>query len=412
MRVKFYLNYSVKREDKVIYAHIYLTKGSNKAYILNTGLSIAPKYWDTDLQRAKSRGRDKYPLYSEINSCLEKFKYDLLKIDFSSRQTNSNPTPESISKALDSVYKSSKEERGFFDYLDDFIDTVKNSSSKQTYYKYLNIKKLLTEFQEGTKFQITYESINLYFYDKLKHFLLITKNHSTNTTNRNIKFLKTFMTWSVDRRLTDNVDYRRFQLPKLTEKEVIYLTRDELNRFYDYQNFSTESLEKTRDLFCFQCFTGVRYSDIAQIRHEQIKNDFWHVVTQKTGDILKIPLNKSAQRILEKHAGGLRPLPVISNQKMNAYLKDSLREANIVDEIRIIKMNGSNRTEEVKPKCDVIGTHTARRTFVTLSLEAGMKPETIMKITGHSDYEMMKKYLMVTDQLTASEYNKAWNVPD
>lgn len=409
MRVKFYLNYSVKREDKVIYAHIYFTKGSNKAYILNTGMSIPERHWDHDLQRAKSRGKDKYPLYSEINSCLEKLKYDLLKIDLNLRQTKTNPTPEEITNALDTAYKSSKGERGFFEYYDEFIESIKNSNSLATYYKYLNMKNLLLEFQESAGYKVTYQSINLYFYDKLKNFLLNTKGHSANTTNRNVKFLKTFMTWSIDRKLTDNTDYRKFQLPKLTEKEVIFLTRDELNRFYEFNQFTSKSLEKTRDLFCFQCFTGVRYSDIAQIKHEQIKNSFWHVVTQKTGDILKIPLNKSALKILQKYSGGLRPLPVISNQKVNEYLKEALREAGITDEIRLIKVSGSNRTEEIKPKCDVIGTHTARRTFVTLSLEAGMKPETIMKITGHSDYEMMKKYLMVTDQLTASEYNKAWN---
>ena len=73
-----------------------------------------------------------------------------------------------------------------------------------------------------------------------------------------------------------------------------------------------------------------------------------------------------------------------------------------------MKYSGTKRIEIEKSKYDFISTHTARRTFVTLSLEKGMRPETVMEITGHKDYKTMKKYLKITSKVKTDEMNKVW----
>ncbi len=409
MRVKFYLNYSVKQEEKAIYAHIYLRKGSNKAYIVNTGMRIAEKYWDKDSQKAHTKGRNKYFAGDEINLYLEKFKQEIVLLELGMKNVSSSVTPEEIEAALDTKFKKPSKEKNLFEYINEYVDLTKSNKSKGSYYKFYNLRNMLQEFQDLTGYEITFQSINLYFYDKYLKYLTEVKNHSNNTAHRDVKFLKTFMNWAYERGITHNDIYKKFQPPKKQEKDVLFLTRDELNNFLNFEGFTSDALARVRDVFCFACFTGARYSDVAKISREQIKDGYWHITTQKTGSVLKIPLGKDALAILERYKNDRKPLPVISNQKMNENLKKALQEAGIDEEITDVRIKGSERTDTVKKKYEMIGTHTARRTFVTLSLEAGMKPETIMKITGHSEYAVMKKYLKVTDKLTALEYQKAWN---
>ena len=127
--------------------------------------------------------------------------------------------------------------------------------------------------------------------------------------------------------------------------------------------------------FAFQCFTGVRYSDIENISREDIKASTWNVRTQKTHQIIEIPLNSYALSILAKYSDYPQPLPVISNQKMNDYLKELCKIAGIDEPVKTVRYKGSEPIENTYKKYEVIGTHTARRTFVCLSLQKGMKPE-------------------------------------
>lgn len=175
---------------------------------------------------------------------------------------------------------------------------------------------------------------------------------------------------------------------------------------YDLSEHST--LIKVRDIFCFGCFTGQRYSDIARLRREDIRDGIWFLKTKKTKDSLEIPLNDFALEILAKYKTSSSPLPDISNQKMNYYLKDLGKLLDINDVTIKTRYSGKDVIEEIKPKYEFLSTHTARRTFVTLSLEKGMRPETVMSITGHKDYKTMQRYLKITSKVKAIEMDKVW----
>src|SRR5690606_18465733 len=115
-------------------------------------------------------------------------------------------------------------------------------------------------------------------------------------------------------------------------------------------------------------------------------------------DLLQIPLSPAAKQILQKHQGkGLKALPVISNQKTNDHLKDLCRLAGITDIVSQSRKSGGATMQAMVQKCDLITTHAARRTFVTLSLESGIRTEIVMAITGHKDYATMKKYIKITE---------------
>ena len=173
---------------------------------------------------------------------------------------------------------------------------------------------------------------------------------------------------------------------------------------------SRSSLEAVRDVFCFCCFTGLRYSDVAKLRRSDVKRDYISVVTQKTVDGLIIELNKYSRAILKKYENiGLpndKALPVISNVKMNEHLKVMGEMAGIDEPTRVVYFKGNVRHEEVLPKYALLTTHCGRRTFIINALRLGVPAEVIMKWTGHSDYKAMKPYIKIVDKLKVAEMDK------
>jgi integrase len=268
------------------------------------------------------------------------------------------------------------------------------------------VKALLEEYQKVNREKLDFDKITPLFFSKFNSFLIDNKDMLNNTANKNIQFLKSFLIWANNNNYTNNSSYKSFR-GKSETNEVIYLTENELMKLYDFQ-FVDERLKRVRDIFVFQCFTGVRYSDIQNISREDINNATWKVRTQKTHQIIEIPLNSYAISILAKYNDYPKPLPIISNQKMNTYLKELCEKAEINELVKVVKYKGSERIETIYKKFEVVGTHTARRTFISLSLQKGMKPDVIMAITGHTTYRMMQKYLKIADEHKREEMDKIW----
>ena len=99
-------------------------------------------------------------------------------------------------------------------------------------------------------------------------------------------------------------------------------------------------------------------------------------------------------------------LPHIINQTMNRDLKTLCRLAGIDEEIRQTYYKGNQRIDTVRPKFDLVGTHTGRRTFIVNALSLGIAPNIVMKWTGHSDYKSMKPYIDIVDDVKAREMSK------
>ncbi len=190
------------------------------------------------------------------------------------------------------------------------------------------------------------------------------------------------------------------------DTELIYLSEEEVMTLYNLPLIS-DKLNVVRENFCFACFTGLRYSDIQKLQPENIKSHYIEIRSEKTRDFLKIPLNHYAKAILERNEGNLPKL--YSNQKTNNYLKELGEQAGLFESIHIVKYRGVEKVEFTEPKYKFLCTHTARRTFVTLCLEKGMRAETVRSITGHKDYKTFKKYIKLTDKIKLIEMNEVWS---
>ncbi|SDF12996.1 Site-specific recombinase XerD [Mucilaginibacter pineti] len=176
---------------------------------------------------------------------------------------------------------------------------------------------------------------------------------------------------------------------KTNKKEVhrIALTKEELKAIAN-KKFGVERLNYVRDIFLFSCYTGLAYIDVYQLRRSDIitgvDDGQWIITTrQKTESATRIPLLPQALEIMEKYKDDVRcaarglVLPVLTNQKMNSYLK------------------------EIGDSCDISNAltfHIARHTFATtVTLSNGVPIETVSKMLGHKSLKQTQQYAKIVD---------------
>ena len=198
------------------------------------------------------------------------------------------------------------------------------------------------------------------------------------------------------------IDFKS-SLTDVRDKEVVFLTWDEFKALHEYQiSPEKKHLEVVKDMFIFSCATGLRYSDIAALKKENIVDDIISVVTEKTDHLLKINLNRFSREIIEKYrlfpAKDGKAMATISNQKCNVHIKELCKMAGINAPVTIAYRIGNKTYKFVKPKHEVISFHSGRRTFVSLALKLGATAEEIKRITGHHSYSVMQKYIAQDDE--------------
>jgi integrase len=297
----------------------------------------------------------------------------------------------------------------FYKTFDLFVRTVgeQNQWSESTYGKFRAVKKHLLEFDKYLNFHTISET-------KLQQYVqkLYKKDMRNTTIAKNIDYVRWFLRWSASKGYYSgnlHVIFRpRFKGIDGNAKEIIYLTQDELQKVQDYKGQGY--LERVRDVFLFCCFTGLRYSDVAKLTRAEITNDEIKIVTQKTSESLTIELNAHSKAILERYKDIKFPnnkaLPVISNVKMNVYLKELGRACELDTPQKVVYFQGNSRKEEIYPKWAILTTHAARRTFVVTALTLGIPAEVIMRWTGHADFKAMKPYVKIVDDLKKREMSK------
>ena len=393
---------------------------ASKRIEFTTGYRIDSAKWDADKQRVKNGCSNKLKQSaSEINASLLEYYTEIQSIFKRFEVEDVMPTPEQIKEAFNALHKPVSEEPkpkkealpcDFFQVFDDFVEDCgrQNNWTDPTFEKFAAVKNHLTNFREGLTFEFFDErGLNDYV-----GYLRDVKEMRNTTIGKQLSFLKWFLRWAFKKGVHQNNAYDSYK-PKLksTQKKIIFLTWDELNRLREFKIPSNkQALERVRDVFLFQCFTGLRYSDVFNLRRSDIKGDHIEVTTIKTSDSLIIELNNHSKAILDKYKDVAfeddKVLPVITNQKMNDYLKELAEMAGIDEPIRQTYYKGNERIDEVTPKYALLGTHAGRRTFICNALALGIPPQVVMKWTGHSDYKAMKPYIDIADDIKANAMSK------
>ena len=373
----------------------------------NLGYRVDPSKWSTDTQRCKNNtthGKKKVAA-SVINREIGRYESAAEKLFYQYGQESIEPSKEQFKadflKEVRGIEPEREAEKTFYQVFDEFVRETgfKNSWTKATYEKFHALKSHLA----GYKDNLSFEDFNE---EGLNHFVAYLRDETglrNSTIDNQLGFVRWVLRWATAKGYNHIRDFETFR-PKLkkTDHKVVFLDWDELMTVYNFQFPENKGyLARVRDVFCFCCFTSLRYSDVANLKWSDVGTDCIQVTTIKTNDIVKIELNDYSRGIIDKYRESNFPknmvLPVISNQKMNAYLKEMGKICGLDTPITITYYKGHERIDEVHPKYELLGTHTGRRTFICNALMLGITPEIVMKWTGHSDYKTMKPYIDVAD---------------
>lgn len=313
------------------------------------------------------------------------------------------PTLQDLKQQFNYTYKQSGKSQTdeFFFVFDKYIETRSETRrwSKEYREMFARTRQSLKAFKADIRFtDFSTETMNKY----LSHLSMTMYNDKIAKV---LSMLKEFLKYANQKNYPVNKEFFEYEptLPQ-SRKAVRYLTTEELKTIISLELEQGGSMDMTRDFFVFQCFTALRYSDIKQLKHDNIREVEGgkyeiDILTKKDKDRIPFPLSKVATRIYEKYKDNLYDngvvFPVISNQKYNDHLKELGKLAQLQGEW-IDYQYKLDKVEEVKtPKADLT-SHTARRTFVVTALNEGVELDLIAQITSHSDVEVMRPYIAST----------------
>lgn len=387
------------------------------------GYKVEPEKWDSSKQlvKANTTFKDgKKTIYAkEINAAIRNALSIIVEVfdDFNrlSIVPDKNELKNKLSENLNyySCKGSSSDEKNNDCLFEDafaffMMERPKEGSfGSTTPHKYKQMHDQVLSCRMG----LTLLQIDQKFMNRLVVWY-VDNNYCNRTINKQIKMLKSCLRWLGRNGYTINKDALEFK-PKLKviPKTVTYLKYNELIHFMNY-TFSEEQnyLTKARDMFCFMCFTSLRYSDLAALKHSHIVDSQIEMFSEKTDGKLIIPLIDQAKQIIEKYSWykGDTIFPVPSNQKLNDYLKEAAEIAGLDRIVSQSYFKGNDRYEKTAYFYEQISCHDARRTFVVCSLSLGIPMTIVMRATGHSDYESMKPYIEVLNETQRIEMEK-WN---
>lgn len=404
MKVNFNLNNPKATDTTTI---IMVCRWNAQTVKYSTQIKIKPKQWNNKKQLV-------YPGIinsSDINAFLKQLEKKALDFYFSRKTQNIIISKTDLKTFLHNTQTNqTAENKNFETIVKEYLAEKSKLIKKTSLQKNNSFFKTLFEYAKETKQEINFTTLNSAFLMNYTTYLAYT-NHQTNESIRDnkIKKLKVFLNWSLDKGYNINDDFKKFKFPyKVVQSDQVYLTEAELNKLHNLK-LENSYLDKIRDVFLIECYTGLRYSDLKQIRFENIKENRIKITQQKTAKTVFVPIASEARKIMDKYFSKGLELPIISNQKMNQYLKDLCQLAKINEPTTKIRFSGTNRTEVTEPKYSFVASHTARRTFVTVAYLRGMKPLEIMKITGHTNYTTFMKYAKLDELSTNESFYKAWD---
>jgi integrase len=371
-----------------------------------TGLSILPKQWVKANQRAQVRG---YADSGTLNDTLELMEEQLLTCYKDHRAQGLLPSTEVLRAAIlpEQVVAEppTKPATGFWYYFDEWIALTRSQSKPRSAQVYATAARHLREVGQISKYAIDFDTITLTFGDRYATYLLHTIKLTDNTVAKQILTLKRFLRWARDRGYTDATGFNRLSW-KRQEPDIMTLTAAEVAALEQLALPAGGYLDNARQLFLLACYTGLRFSDLVSIKAEHLRGQVLRMTTQKTRETVTVPLRAQALAIVEQLlAGKVRP---ITNQRLNDYLKELGQLASIDAPVEVIRFRGGVRESTTVAKWEWLGCHTGRRTFVTLSLERGLRPETIMKVTGHRGWKSFQRYVNVTSDTVEREFRLSW----
>ena len=395
--------------------NIYLVCRINgKQVKLSTGVKVYPEHWNEEKQEAYISCR-----LSELdnrNNTITNEKLTELKVSFVEYKyylcQHPNEMEQGVELLRKFIYKDTmvkkQETENAIHWLRNAIIADKNigESTRADYIKQIKFFEIF--LNETGRCPISFSDINLPLIKGYELYLLnkdVGKGKTTKTTTVGNKVEKIICILKraeqqgmIDIHESKLDKYKKPQSRQGDENEI-YLTEDEIDKIYALRLTGRE--EEVRDLFVLQCWIGQRFSDTQAINEGIIKEapngkgKVIEIVQEKKTHRVSIPLLPVAIDILNKYKNGF---PIYTNQTALNYLKNIGEKAGITRLHNVTEDRGGEVVTTQVKAYELIGTHTARRSFICNMLKHGYDSHIIMKITGHNDAKSFKKYVRLTSE--------------
>ncbi len=373
----------------------------------NIGLSVLENHWNGYRVKPNLK-KEPNNNYEIINSELQLIEEKVNKLFL---YLKGNEIPFSVEK-FNEIFENKEEiienKFDFFICFEEYIEKGKLTKTPNTIKGQITVKNYLELFCKEKNISLSFDEVNNDFFESLRDYSYEVKKMKQNYFAKVIKVLKSFLNWAIEKEYNTNREFEKFKAAE-HDIDIVFLTFEELMNLYNYQ-FESDRLSQVRDFYCMGCFTGLRFSDLSKLHLANISEDHIVLSIQKTKtQNHAIKLNKYAKAILEKYKGTIyEPLPIISSQKFNEYIKECCELVEINQLFTIHWFVGNKKKTLTQPKYKFITSHTARKTFITNSLLLGMEPKAIKKIANIKKDAVLDKYMKVTEAFTDEQMDKAW----
>lgn len=355
---------------------------NGKQYKMYTGLTIDPELWNKDAKSIQAKCRDR--------KVWEKLRPIHLRASEKEGWVESDSDVKRVmeyaikGKMPDEESPAMVKKLTFWEYFEEWAGRD-CSQSRQKRLCYNNIARLM-----GKDFN--WEDVDSAF-----HFLLVRKMQSEdfgiNYQWKMVSQLKTVMNEGRKLKYHTNLDYQDFKTRR-EDVDTVYLTKEEVERLWNYEP-RYELERKARDLFLLGVYSCARFSDYSRLSMDMIHDGVIRFNQVKTSASVLIPASPRLLSILERNGGRA---PHIAQQHLNEWIKRVCKAVGIDDIVEITKSTGVKRTTERKRKYEMVSSHTARRTGITLLYMTGVPLHQVMLISGHKDEDSIRHYLRLTKE--------------
>ena len=276
-----------------------------KTKLYSTGIRIKYENWDENSQRLKKSwgyGYEKH--FAKINkrklyidSIIDQAVINNTKLtfDYVTQELDKleNPLVDEIQEVI--VEEKQEEQKPFYEWFEKYINEMDSFQSEEiAKHRRTTLNKLKRFF--GYKIP-NFSDIDFNFYSEFRNWLLEEDELANSSVNKQFDYLKGFLRYASKFKLFDVSILNDFDRLKEYETHIVYVTKEELKKLWEHQ-FTSDRLERVRDLFVFACATGMRESDFSNIKPENVKNGELNFTTIKTHDPLVIPINSYSGAVL------------------------------------------------------------------------------------------------------------------
>lgn len=379
MTFTFFLAHPEKEASAIL---IGLRDGTKRKTI-STGITINTRNWDKENKTIKRKSDDGVYIGKLAN--MEKIIGRLVK----EADADSWGLAELYNQVGAAIGRDEKKEDESVYLLPFYRYWATTSFGRHNANRYtLLAYRKMAEFIGNRK--VKFDDVDYKFFTSFLKWMKDDKGYNPNMQGSQTKHLKAVMNEAYKRKLHTNIEFKSFDKPS-QKVDSVYLSMEEYDLLYNLDLTGTQEI--ARDLFLLGCYTALRVSDYSRLKPEDIRDGFLYVEQKKTKQNVVIPVHKRVKEIIEKYGGS----PKLSEQKLNLHIKDICKMAGITELIGVRE----NGVYTYKEKCQLVSTHTARRSAATNMALNGTPLRDIMQITGHTSESNLLRYIRITNEQNA-----------